>query len=70
MLNETLKKVQSEDVPVRSSNVRIGNTLIAEESANLGTRRLAKARFQRMRRRHEHATRSAYPASGWVARWA
>ena len=69
MLTETLNKVKSDEVPIRAHNVRIGNTGIAEDSANLGPQRLARQRFQRMRRRHERAMTSLR-ATGWVARWA
>lgn len=68
MLNEILKKVQSDSVSIRTDKVRISDTGIAEDSANLGPRRLARQRFQRMRRRHQRAASSAYPATGWVAR--
>lgn len=70
MLNETLSKVQSDDVSIRSCDVRIGHTGIGEDSANLGPGRLARQRFQRMRRRHERAMSSTRATTGWVARWA
>jgi hypothetical protein len=69
MLNECLKKDQSKEIDIRNCSGHVGNTGIApEDSANLGPRRLAKQRFQRMRRRHERSAFSASAPTGWMAR--
>lgn len=71
MLNEKLSNLQYVNTEIRDCDVRIGDTGIApEDSANFGPRRLAKQRFQRMRRRHERSVLSARAATGWVARMA
>ena len=71
MLTEKLNRLQHSSTEIRDCNVRVGDTGIAfENSANLGTRRLAKERFQRMRRRHQRMSFSASAPTGWVARMA
>lgn len=69
MLNESLKQVQTDNVEISDSNLQIGDTgMPATDSANLGIRRQAQARTQRMRRRHERAMTSFSRPTGWVAR--
>ena len=71
MLNEILKKVQTDNVEIYDSNVHVGNTgMPATDSANLGIRRQAQARTQRMRRRHQRAMSSFSRPLGWTARMA
>jgi hypothetical protein len=71
MLNEYLNKVQSENVDIRDCNAHVGNTgIVDQQSANLGLARLAKERFQRMRRRQQRSAFSGSIARGWVARMA
>ena len=69
MLNECLKNDQSQTVEIVDCNARIGNTgMPNENSVNLGPKRLAKQRIQRMRRRHDRALITAKSGIGWTAR--
>ena len=69
MLNECLKKDASQNVEILDYKVQIGETGIpAEDSLNLGPRRIAKQRVQRMRRRHDRALSTGYSRLGWAAR--
>ena len=71
MLNEYLKEVQAETVKVRNCGARVTDTGIeSTDSANLGARRLAKTRVQRMRRRQQRVLSAANRPMGWVARFA
>lgn len=71
MLNETLNKVQSNEVEILAPRALVIDTGIANEaSANFGVAEQAKQRLQRMRRRHQRARSLGNIASGWVARMA
>ena len=69
MLNECLKQDQSQTVEILDCNARVGNTgMPSEDSVNLGPRRLAKQRTQRMRRRHDRALFAGKSSLGWATR--
>lgn len=69
MLIETVNKTQSDNVEIHGCTARVGDTgLPGVDSANLGVRRQAQARIQRMRRRHQRAALSGQGPTGWVAR--
>ena len=69
MLNEYLRKDESHAVDIMDCNVQIGDTGIAPvDSVNLGPKRLAKQRFQRMRRRQDRALFSGNGRLGWATR--
>ena len=69
MLNECLKKDQSQTVDILDCNAHVGDTgMPAEDSVNLGPRRLAKQRLQRMRRRHDRALIAGTTSLGWATR--
>ena len=69
MLNEYLKKDQSNNVEIRDCKAHVGDTgIVNQQSANLGMARLAKQRVQRMRRRQQRSAFSGSIARGWVAR--
>ena len=69
MLNECLKKEQPQSVEIMDCNVHIGETGIpAEDSVNLGPKRLAKQRIQSMRRRHNRSVFSGNARLGWATR--
>lgn len=69
MLIETVNKTQSDDVEIHNCAALVGDTgLPGTDSANLGARRLAKSRIQRMRRRQQHSPSFGHGPSGWVAR--
>ena len=71
MLNEYLNKVQPECVEIQDCKARVSVTGIeSADSANLGARRLAKARIQRMRRRQQRSFSASNRPMGWVARFA
>lgn len=68
MLNHSLKKTQPGSVEIRDCAGPVKETgFPPSDSANLGVRRLAKTRAQRMRRRSLRAT-TGFSAGGWVAR--
>lgn len=69
MLIETLNRTQANDVEIHSCAALVGDTgLPGTDSANLGARRLARTRIQRMRRRHQRSASFGRGPSGWVAR--
>lgn len=69
MIYETLKETQSAPIEVHPCADRVSETgLSVSDSANLGVRRLAKARMQRMRRRSLRSALSGRGPTGWVAR--
>ena len=69
MLNECLYKDTSESVAIMDCNVQVGDTGIpAEDSINLGPKRLAKQRVQRMRRRNDRSVFSGNSRLGWATR--
>lgn len=69
MLNETLKEMQSGKIEIHDCAAGVGNTgLPGTDSANLGARRLARTRIQRMRRRQQRSASFARSSGGWVAR--
>lgn len=71
MLNNVVTKVKSNELEIQGWDLYVGDTGIsAGESANLGPKRLAKQRLQRMRRRHQRAQSSRNVTSGWVTRMA
>lgn len=71
MLNENLNIDQSPSVTIHDRSPPVADTGIADKaSANLGARRLARQRFQRMRRRNQRASFARGGATGWVARMA
>ncbi len=71
MLNNIVTKVKSNELDIQGWDLRVGDTGIsAAHSANLGPKRLAKQRLQRMRRRHERAQWSRNVAMGWITRMA
>lgn len=64
-----LKKDQSQSVEVVECTAHVGATgFPADDSANLGPKRLAKQRIQRMRRRHERAYFGGNARLGWATR--
>lgn len=69
MLNEYLRNDQAESVDIVDCDVQVCNTGIsAEDSVNLGPKRLAKQRNQRMRRRHDRSLFSGISSRGWATR--
>ncbi len=69
MLTETLKETQSGKIEIHDCAAQVGDTGIpGTDSANLGARRLAKTRIQRMRRRHQRSASFGRGPTGWVAR--
>lgn len=69
MLNEYLKNDQSQCVEIKDCNVRVGATgMPSTDSVNLGPKRLAKQRVQRMRRRHDRALFTSNARLGWATR--
>ena len=69
MLNENLKQDQSQTVEIMDCNVHVGDTGIpSEDSVNLGPKRIAKERVQRMRRRNNHSLFSGNSRLGWATR--
>lgn len=69
MLNEYLNKEQSQRVEILDCNVQVGDTgMPSVDSLNLGPKRLAKQRAQRMRRRNDRASFSVNARLGWATR--
>ena len=69
MLNECLKKESTDSVGIRDCRVRVGDTgMPSTDSLNLGPKRLAKERHQRMRRRHDRALFQSNSRLGWATR--
>lgn len=69
MLIETLNKTQSDNIELHDCTALVGDTgLPGTDSANLGARRLARTRIQRMRRRQQRSATSGHNSGGWVAR--
>ena len=69
MLNECLKTEVTQSVDLVDCNAQVGDTgMPSADSANLGPKRLAKQRVQRMRRRHNPAFTAPSSRLGWSAR--
>lgn len=69
MLNECLKNEQSQSVEIMDCNVQVCDTGIpVQDSLNLGPKRLAKQRVQRMRRSHNRSVFAGNARLGWATK--